>query len=311
MFDVLPWSVAMPLVVKRLTCSIERMPSRTARRMSLAVTSFWKSTKALTVVSAPAPGPAPSMPPAQLSPASTLGFVAFDGVAARILGRLVAGRAGLVERRREAVGAVAGADGDAVLRIGARQEALGRVVEGDLAARLREQMHRRRPAGRHQQRVDRDGALGAAALRLDGHRRDAQLAADADDGAAVIDLDAERARLVDQRAGRIVAQVDDRRDVDAGLLQVDRRRIGGIVGGVDADIAADGDAVMVEIGARRRGQHDARPVVVGKHHVALDGAGGEDDALGAHLPQPLARQVLSGSARCSVTRSTRPTKFCA
>jgi hypothetical protein len=30
MFDVLPWSVAMPLVVKRLTCSIERMPSRTA-----------------------------------------------------------------------------------------------------------------------------------------------------------------------------------------------------------------------------------------------------------------------------------------
>ena len=51
MLDVLPWSVAMPLVVKRLTCSIERMPSRTARRMSLAVTSFWKSTKALTVVS--------------------------------------------------------------------------------------------------------------------------------------------------------------------------------------------------------------------------------------------------------------------
>ena len=67
MFDVLPWSVAMPLVVKRLTCSIERMPSRTASLMSLAVTSFWKSTKALTVVSAPAPGAAPTMPPAQLS----------------------------------------------------------------------------------------------------------------------------------------------------------------------------------------------------------------------------------------------------
>ena len=74
MLEVLPWSVAMPLVVKRLTCSIERMPSCTAWRMSLAVTSFWKSTKALTVVSAPAPGPAPSMLPAQLSPASAFGF---------------------------------------------------------------------------------------------------------------------------------------------------------------------------------------------------------------------------------------------
>ena len=72
MFDVLPWSVAMPLVVKRLTCSIERMPSRTASLMSLAVTSFWKSTKAFTVVSAPAPGAAPTMPPDQLSDVSAL-----------------------------------------------------------------------------------------------------------------------------------------------------------------------------------------------------------------------------------------------
>ena len=54
--EVLPWSVAMPFVVKRLTCSIERMPSFTAWRMSLAVTSFWKSTKAFTVVSGAAPG---------------------------------------------------------------------------------------------------------------------------------------------------------------------------------------------------------------------------------------------------------------
>jgi hypothetical protein len=67
----------------------------------------------------------------------------------------------------------------------------------------------------------------------------------------VVDLDAERARLVDGLAGRVVAQVDDRRDVDAGLLQVDRRGIGGIVRRVDADLAADGDAVVVEVGARR------------------------------------------------------------
>ncbi len=40
MFEVLPWSVAMPVVVYRLTCSIEWKPSRTASLMSLAVTSF-------------------------------------------------------------------------------------------------------------------------------------------------------------------------------------------------------------------------------------------------------------------------------
>ena len=45
-FDVLPWSVAIPLVVYRLICSMERKPSRTASLMSFAVTSFWKSTNA-------------------------------------------------------------------------------------------------------------------------------------------------------------------------------------------------------------------------------------------------------------------------
>ena len=160
MLEVLPWSVAMPLVVKRLTCSIERMPSRTASRMSLAVTSFWKSTKALTVVSGagagrgadhaagPAlrrPRPSASMPLPDLPPAS---FAAFSPAASA--SAIVAARPSVP---------LDGADRDAVLRILAGQEALGRIVEGDLAARLREQVHRRRPAGRHQDRVDGDGAL--------------------------------------------------------------------------------------------------------------------------------------------------------
>ena len=221
-----------------------------------------------------------------------LGLGSPGHAAARFLCRLRAGGPCLVERRGEAVGAAAGADGDAVLRIVARQEALGGVVEDDLAARLREEMHRWRPARRDQQRVDRNGTGSTAALGLHGHRRDPELAADADDAAAVMDVDAEGARLVDQRAGRVVAQVDDRRDADARLLEVERRRIGGIIGRVDADIATDGYTVMIEVGARRRGQHDARPVVVGKHHVTLNGAGGEDDALRPHLPQPFARQAL-------------------
>ena len=57
---------------------------------------------------------------------------------------------------------------------------------------------------------------------------------------------------------------------------------------------ADRDAVVVEVGARGRRQHDARPVVVGKHHVPLDRTGSDDHTFGAHLPKPLARQLTAG-----------------
>ena len=60
----------------------------------------------------------------------------------------------------------------------------------------------------------------------------------------------------------------------------------------DADLGTDGDAVMIEIGACRRGEHDAGAIVIGKDHVALDGAIGDDDAFGTDLPQPLTRLVL-------------------
>lgn len=62
---------------------------------------------------------------------------------------------------------------------------------------------------------------------------------------------------------------------------------------VDADLLADSNAVLIEIHARGRGQHDARTIVVREYHVALDRAVGEDDALGAQLPQTLARQVAA------------------
>jgi hypothetical protein len=51
---------------------------------------------------------------------------------------------------------------------------------------------------------------------------------------------------------------------------------------------------MIEIGPRRRGQHDAGPVIVGKHHVPLDRAGGDHHLLGPHLPEPLPRQRRIG-----------------
>src|SRR5690606_9323579 len=118
--------------------------------------------------------------------------------------------------------------------------------EGDLAARLGEKVHGRCPARRHQQRVDRNGALRAAVLRLDDYGGNTQLAARLDYCAAEIELDAKRARFVDQRARWIVSQVDDRSDVDASLAEVDCSGIGAVVGGVDADLAAGGDAKVVE-----------------------------------------------------------------
>ena len=141
MFDVLPWSVAMPVVVKRLTCSIERMPSRTASRMSLAVTSFWKSTKALTMSSGPAPGAA-----AGHAAGPRAGRLALDRPGRRGAVRPACGPCGglacrkrLANRRLQAVGPVARSDGGAVLGVGAGQEPSARLVPRQLAARLREQ----------------------------------------------------------------------------------------------------------------------------------------------------------------------------
>ena len=134
----------------------------------------------------------------------------------------------------------------------------------------------------------------AAAVAGNGHRRDAQLAGGIDDGVAGQNLDAELARLGQNRLARLLAAVDDGSDGDAGALQVEGGLVGGIIGGIDADLLADGDAEMIEEGARGRGQHDAGAVVVGEHHVALDGAGGDDDAFGANLPEPLARQLPVG-----------------
>ena len=47
---------------------------------------------------------------------------------------------------------------------------------------------------------------------------------------------------------------------------------------------ADLDAVAVGVGARGTGQHDAGAIVARKHERPFDGAGGQNDRLGAHLP---------------------------
>src|SRR5205807_7581874 len=54
------------------------------------------------------------------------------------------------------------------------------------------------------------------------------------------------------------------------------------------------DAVADRQRARRIGQHDAGPVIVGKDQRALMRAGRDDDPLRPHLPEARARQVRIG-----------------
>ena len=117
----------------------------------------------------------------------------------------------------ERVRAVAGADRHAVLRIFARKEALGRLFEGDLAARLREEMQRRRPAGGGEQRVDGDAPLVPAVHGPHVHGADAQPAIRAGHGMAGQHLDAGGAGGLHRNALRGRARVDDGGDADAGL----------------------------------------------------------------------------------------------
>ena len=74
-------------------------------------------------------------------------------------------------------------------------------------------------------------------------------------------------------------------------FEVGRRRIGGRAGGDDHRALSRHHAVAVDEHAQALGQHDARPVVAGEHQRALVRAGRQHHLAGAHLPQPLARQV--------------------
>ena len=142
------------------------------------------------------------------------------------LGLASAGCESLVQCCLQAVCAIAGADRNAFLRIGARQEALVCRIPCDLAARLRKQMHRRRPAAGHDQRVDGDLAFAPPLvgwIDMDDTRRLPP---------ALKTAWPVRTSIPSERASStiggcwIVARIDDHRHVDTGALQVDRRRIG-------------------------------------------------------------------------------------
>jgi hypothetical protein len=103
-----------------------------------------------------------------------------------------------------------------------------------------------------------------------------------------MDLDSLGPRPVDQRPLRIGPQIDDL-DLGPGLVRVERRQIGAVIAGEDHDLPARQHAVAVDVGARGRCQHHARPVVVGEEQRALDRALRQHGLFGADLPEALAR----------------------
>ncbi len=93
---------------------------------------------------------------------------------------------------------------------------------------------------------------------------------------------------------RCGAGVDDRHDVHARRGEVQRCRVGAVVGGEDDRVAAGQHTVAVDVGAGRGGEHHAGAVVVRERQRALVGAGGQDDATRADAPDALAGDVLGG-----------------
>ena len=252
--------------------------------MSRAVTSFWKSTKALPSFSSASGATRPSVPPPTASAPSARGASALRRPAARAVG----------ERLAEIEHAGAGADADHVLRRRARQERARRGVERELAARLREQMHARRPAAGHGDEVAVDVVrLARPPVRPQPRHAgvgDPEAAARAEDRRVHLDRQPARAGGRDQAPSRLGAAVDDHGDLAAGVGEIERGAIAAVVRGGDDDAVSRLDAVAGGERAGGVGEHDARPVVVGKHQRALVRAGGDDHPLGPHLPEAGARQ---------------------
>jgi hypothetical protein len=90
------------------------------------------------------------------------------------------------------------------------------------------------------------------------------------------------------------ARINNSSYLDAGRREIEGRAVGLGVVCEDDGAAAGRDGKAVDIGARRRRQHHARPVVAGEHQRPLDCAGSNNDLARPHHPQALARQRRRG-----------------
>ena len=98
-------------------------------------------------------------------------------------------------------------------------------------------------------------------------------------------------------ARRLGAQLDDRRDLDAGIEQIERHLVAVLVGARDDGAPARRHPVQPHQALRPRAEHDAGQIVVAEHHRLLERAGGDDHLLRAHLVHSVAadhRQEVVG-----------------
>ena len=66
-------------------------------------------------------------------------------------------------------------------------------------------------------------------------------------------------------------------DGNAGIGQIEGGEVGRVIVGDDHRALERGHGEAVEIGAHRRGQHDAGAVIVGKYQRPFERAGGKDN----------------------------------
>ena len=263
--------------------------------MSLASTSFWKSTKALAKErsrsvgrsrqAVPAIGPSPSASKAgaeAAKPASLAAAAPAAAPSARAAARPK--RPVPAPTQRHVLGGLARQEHLRRPRPSRACRRCARRGAGSASSRPTSGARRRRSSARHP--PCREGSTG-----LTRTADDPQPPPRVGDGAAAQGLDAEapapgpgarrpRSAACRRSSPRSRRRAPGRRPRARPCRAPSRRRR-----------ARRPDAVAVEVGARRARQHDARTVVAVEDQRLLDRTLGQHDLLGPHLPQALARRA--------------------
>ena len=176
-----------------------------------------------------------------------------------------------------------------VVHIGAEHGKI--VVPGQLAPAMRPQVHDRRPAAGHRNRVTGDFFQHSAfaGLRADRDAGDPLAPLHLGHAVAHHHADAQRLGLGQQRAvGGQHARIHDDRHVKARLFHSDCSAIGIVIVGHDRNAVARAYAIVHNVIAHGAGQHDAGDIIARKAERAFDRARGRDHVLCLDPPQPVA-----------------------
>ncbi len=216
-----------------------------------------------------------------------------DAAAHRVSRRGFAGRHAVGDRRVEAEDAPGRTGATHAIGAAIGKEGVQLLLETQLAACLREEMDGGREAAAHRHEVAGEARARAdLAVAADGRDLDRGHLVPAARRANRGGFENAKPGGTGSRCPRprhLLADVDDRRDLDAARGKLDRGAVSLVMGGRHHRARAGLDGVARKILPRRVGEHDAGAVVVGKDERAFERARREHDLLGAHLPKPLAR----------------------